>query len=36
MPGMTQFDRHKIAFLHQHDDSQTAISRKLGISQHGV
>lgn len=33
---MQQFDRHKIVFLHQEADSQSAISLKTGTSQYSV
>lgn len=33
---MQQFDRHKIVFLHQEGDSQSAISLKTGTSQYSV
>ncbi|KAL3974221.1 trafficking protein particle complex subunit 2 [Sarotherodon galilaeus] len=36
MPKITRFDRHKIVLLHQQGEPQRTISRKLGISRHGV
>lgn len=36
MLNIIQFDRHKIGFSHQQDDSQREISLKLLISQRGV
>lgn len=36
MPKLTQFYQHKIVFLLQQGNPQSAICQKLGISQHYV